>query len=121
MRVSLGDLRRHIGHIKGDAGLSTFSPVQEDHALTEKATGTEFFIFLPARIPLFSATCLFRTANNQKPPAPRRQQMNSDEVRVNNSHVLMGEMMNVENTRSLSHTHTRTLTHVCSLAGIRSG
>lgn len=45
--------------------------------------------------------------------------MNSDEVRVNNSHVLMGEMMNVENTHSL--THTCTLTHVCSLAGIRSG
>lgn len=79
------------------------------------------FIFPSVRIPLFSATCLFRTANNQKPPAPRRQRMNSDEVRVNNSHVLMGKMMNVENTRSHTHTHTRTLTHVCSLAGIRTG
>lgn len=105
MRVSLGDLRRHIGHIKGDAGLSTFFFPRRRTSLSRRKRRGPSFIFPSARIPLFSATCLFRTANNQKPPAPRRQQMNSDEVRVNNSHVLMGEMMNVENTHSLTHTH----------------
>lgn len=43
--------------------------------------------------------------------------MNSDEVRVNNSHVLMGEMMNVENTRSNTRAHTHTYTHTCLLTG----
>lgn len=110
MRVSLCDLRKHIEHIWEDTGISTF-PVRTavtarrpgPSHVTDSESESRAFHIPTVCILLFHATCLFRTTNNQTPAMPRHQQMNSDEVRVNISHVLRAEMINVEHTHTDTH------------------